>query len=74
MQSKDKVDLTDFMEAMATTRDDVAALARAREANHLDRFEYLHFLQQFSLKHPAGREIPERHEPFVLPSREVRPC
>jgi hypothetical protein len=66
MQSKNKVDLSEFMEAMVTTPDDVAALDHVREANQIDRFEYLQFLEQFSAKHPAGREIPERHEPFAL--------
>ena len=66
MRLKSNLDLTDFLDGMITTDEDVAALDRARSFNRLDSFEYLHFLEQFAPAHPPTRNIPERHEPFTL--------
>ena len=72
MRSNDNPERIDFS-SVPTTAEDVAALEHARTQDRLDPKQYLEFLLTFSKRHPAGREIPERHEPFVIsPSSRIR--
>lgn len=66
MQSSDRVDLRGFLDGFVTTAEDVAMLHRVRSLDSLDPVEYLRFLLAFTDLHPPTREIPPRHEPFVL--------
>lgn len=58
-------DLIDFS-SVPTTPEDLAMLRGVRELDRLDPQQYLEFLIAFSERHRPTREIPERHEPFVL--------
>ena len=66
MRSNGTPDLDGFLDGVPTTPEDVAALTRARSLDYLEPVEYLRFLIAFAELHPPGREIPSRHEPFVL--------
>ena len=66
MQSKRTPDLEDFLAGMVTTPEDNAALEQVRSLDHLGPGEYLRFLMAFTERHPPTRQIPLRHEPFVL--------
>ena len=66
MRSNGTPDLDGFLDGVVTTAEDVAALARVRSFNYLEPVEYLGFLMAFADLHPPDREIPPRHEPFVL--------
>jgi hypothetical protein len=66
MRSTKVRDLDDFLAGVATTPEDVQALERVRRFNRLDPKEYLAFLMMFAPRHPPGREIPPRQEPFSL--------
>ena len=66
MPSNDNRDLNDFLGGLETTAGDTAALDAVRHLDHLDPVQYLSFLEQFARRHPPSREIPPRHEPFVL--------
>jgi hypothetical protein len=66
MQSNETPDLDGFLDGVTTTPEDVEALARVRSLDYLGPVEYLRFLIAFSALHPPTREIPPRHEPFVL--------
>lgn len=59
-------DLEGFLDGMTTTPEDVLALHRVRSLDSLDPVEYLRLLLAFADLHPPTREIPPRHEPFVL--------
>jgi hypothetical protein len=66
MRSNGAPDLDGFLDGFVTTPEDVAALDRVRSLNYLEPVEYLRFLLAFADLHPPTREIPPRHEPFVL--------
>lgn len=66
MPSNETPDLDGFLDGVTTTPEDVEALARVRSLDYLEPVEYLRFLIAFSERHPATRDIPSRHEPFVL--------
>jgi hypothetical protein len=66
MRSPETPDLSGFLDEVGTTAEDVAALLRVRSYDRLDPAAYLAFLEEFAAKHPPTREIPPRHEPFVL--------
>jgi len=66
MRSNGTPDLGGFLDGMITTAEDVAMLHRVRSLDSLDPVEYLRFLLAFTDLHPPTREIPPRHEPFVL--------
>ncbi len=66
MQSKRAPDLEDFLAGLITTAEDNAALLRVRSLDSLSPDEYLRFLLAFTEQHPPTRELPSRHEPFVL--------
>lgn len=66
MQSKNVLADVDFERDLPTTPEDIAALARAREANHLDPHTYLEFLLTTTANVPASRDVCEWPEPFTL--------
>ncbi len=66
MPSIDNRDLKDLFAGVQTTVEEVEALEAVRRLDHLDPVQYLDFLKQFAPRHPPSREIPPRHEPFVL--------
>lgn len=66
MPSRNKADLEDFLAGTVSTQEDSEALHRVRALDTLDPVSYLQFLVTFSELHPPTREIPPRHEPFVL--------
>lgn len=66
MRSTKAPELAGFLDGVTTTRNDIAALEKARALDRLDPVHYLRFLKAFAPKHPPTREIPTRHEPFVL--------
>lgn len=66
MRSNETPDLEGFLDGVTTTAEDVVALSLVRSLDHLGPAEYLRFLLAFAASHPPTREIPPRHEPFVL--------
>jgi hypothetical protein len=66
MASRNAPDLDGFLDGLMTTEADRAALLAIRALDRLDPYEYLRFLEAFTDQHPPTREIPPRHEPFVL--------
>lgn len=66
MPSNERIDLSDFLARFNVTEEDVMALERVRSLDRLSPAEYLEFLERFAAAHPPTRDIPGRHEPFVL--------
>jgi hypothetical protein len=65
MPSPDNCDPIDFS-TVPTTSEDVEMLRTVRKLDRLGPAEYLEFLLAFSDRHPPGRDIPPKHEPFIL--------
>ncbi len=66
MSSRKRAELLDLETAVPTTAEDIAALNRARDLNHLSPKAYLAFLTAFSKQYPPTRETSEGWEPFEL--------
>ena len=65
MRSKSDPEPIDFS-SVPTTPLDAQKLLEVRQLDRLNPQQYLEFLLAFIDRHPPTREIPPRHEPFVL--------
>ncbi len=71
MSSSDRSDALDLEHDLPTTRQDVAALRRARASISLDLAEYIRFLERLASQDSRSiertRRGPHGHHPFELP-------